>query len=123
MSSGDDWYDHHVGADDAGFANPAVGSSSRPDYSLVPTLDVCALIAAWWNRFGPDPIPVSALVHGARSVPDLAVALGSPMPSARSVGRLLAARVGQRWGNLRLVRCPGRLENCALWRVVRADLV
>jgi hypothetical protein len=49
--------------------------------------------------------------------PEFVTALGTPLPSNRSLGRLLAARAGHQQSGLELVRCAGRDDNCALWQV------
>lgn len=84
---------------------------------MYPSFDIDALMTAWRDVFGNAPIRTSAMLRRAATTQDLAAALGVPAPSARSLGRLLAARVGHLHGDLKLVRCPGRHENGSLWRV------
>ena len=90
---------------------PRDGNQSTPSFQLP------ALMEAWVIEFGERPIRASALIHRAKSSAELAGALGRPMPSARSLGRLLAKRDGHLSGRLMLVRCWGRHDNCALWQV------
>jgi hypothetical protein len=86
-----------------------------------PTFDIEALLKVWPSTFGAAPIRATALLYRARTTPALAKALGTPPPSSRSLGRLLAARVGQRSWGAELVRFGGRHDNCALWRVLPVD--
>lgn len=69
---------------------------------------------------GSDPISVSVLLARAEHEPAFAEALGDPPPSCRSLGRLLAHRAGVCCGELELERCPGRIDNSAVWRLRRS---
>ena len=81
-------------------------------------MDFERLLHTWHRTFGGRPVHTAALRWQACSGnEDMAGAIGDPIPSARSLGRLLAARVGESAGGLRLIRCPGRLANVALWRI------
>lgn len=112
----------HVVDKRAGYANPGVATSCLRRSPSPPTIEMSALITVWWSVFGTDPVRASAVVHRAETAADLASALGSPKPSPRSLGRLLAARAGLRYGSLRLVRCAGRHDNCTIWRVMPVEL-
>lgn len=114
---GVDGVQYLAGSDDQGYANPVSSGMTRVGAQSSPRLDVSQLVDAWWDAFGADAVRVSVLLRRAHAVPLLGQALGDPPPSARSLGRLLAAREGLRVGNLELVRCPGRHDNCALWRL------
>jgi glucans biosynthesis protein len=46
----------------------------------------------------------------------------SGSPNAVDSGRLLAARAALCCRNLQLVRCASRVDGCALWRVIAADV-
>ncbi|WP_284617459.1 hypothetical protein [Aquabacterium humicola] len=76
-----------------------------------------ALLAVWVQTFGDQPVRAVALLHTARTSGELSRALGNPLPSARSLGRLLAAREGCSIGDLQLARSVDRHDNCALWQV------
>lgn len=93
-------------------------SDGREAILSYPSFDIGALMAACWLAFGSRPVRSSALLRRADVVPELAAALGAPLPSTRSLGRLLAARVGHTQSGFELVRCGGRNDNCALWQVV-----
>ncbi len=111
----------------AGFTNPVKSRQGLPSNPLNPLmalnrLDVPALLQAWWRAFGSTPVRSSAVLHRSKSTPALADALGTPPPSGRSLGRLLAARNGMAAAGYRLARCLGRHDNCALWRLQPVDL-
>lgn len=77
-------------------------------------------IRSWHVTFGEQPILAAAVLWQARNgAEELAAALGLPLPSVKSIGRLLAARENRESGDCRLVRCPGRIGNSAVWRVVQ----
>jgi hypothetical protein len=97
--------------------SPEIIVEAQPPQSY-PSFDLEAFLAAWMEEFGERPVRISALLHRACSANSLAKALGFPVPSAQSLGRLLAARKGRRAGcGLELVRCESRHDNCALWQV------
>ncbi len=76
------------------------------------------LLHIWHGTFGGRPVHTAALRRQAcNGNAELAAAIGVSIPSARSLGRLLAAREGKSAGGLRLIRCPGRMANVALWRI------
>ena len=80
------------------------------------------LLRAWNNVFGKRTVLTTALHwQASNGNQELAAALGSPLPSVNVLGRLLAALSGQAIGGLKLVRCPGRIGNCASWRVERIN--
>lgn len=111
----------------SGFTNPVESGKGLPSNPLNPLkapkgLDLPALLLAWSRAFGSTPVRSSAVLHRAKSTPALADALGTPLPSGRSLGRLLAAREGVQAAGYRLARCLGRHDNCALWRLQPVDL-
>ncbi len=106
-----------VGGEEQGICKPPECLGKRGAARFYPSFDIGALLRACRDVFGNAPIRTSALLRHAATTQHLAAPLGIPAPSARSLGRLLAARVGHRHGGLKLVRCPGRHENCSLWRV------
>lgn len=78
------------------------------------------LLVAWNNAFNKRPVLAATLHWQASNGNDeLARALGHPIPSAKSIGRLLAARAGKEIKGLHLVRCPGRSGNSTIWRIER----
>lgn len=80
------------------------------------------LLAIWKREFGGRPVTSSALQWQARNGNTaLAEVFGHPLPSSKSLGRLLAARAGKAEAGLQLVRCAGRAGNCALWRLERVN--
>lgn len=81
-------------------------------------LNFSALLKSWKKSLGARPVLVAAVLWQAcNGNEELAAALGNPLPTAKSLGRLLAARAGRATDGLRLIRCPGRIGNSALWRV------
>jgi hypothetical protein len=109
---------HYLGDANSGICiSPEIVVGAQPPQSY-PSFDLEAFLAAWAVEFGERPVRISALLHRACSADSLAKALGSPVPSAQSLGRLLAARKGRRAGcGLELVRSESRHDNCALWQV------
>jgi hypothetical protein len=78
------------------------------------------LFGVWEREFGRRPVTASALHWQAYNGNEaLADAIGHPLPGSKSLGRLLAARAGMTVAGLQLVRCAGRIGNCALWRIER----
>ncbi len=76
------------------------------------------LLGVWEREFGSRPVTASALHWQAcNGNQALAEAIGQPLPSSKSLGRLLAARAGKYVNGFQLARCAGRLGNCALWRL------
>ena len=111
----------------AGFTNPVKSSQGLPSTPPNPPkaprrLDLTTLLLEWWRAFGSTPVRSSAVLYRSKSTPALADALGTPPPSGRSLGRLLAARNGMAAAGYRLARCLGRHDNCALWRLHPVDL-
>lgn len=85
-------------------------------------MDIDKLLLAWNNAFGSRPVLAAALHwQASNGHVELAAALGQPLPSVKSLGRLLASHAGKAINGRSLVRCPGRIGNGVLWTLSTQD--